>query len=118
MVHKRRHTRKHRKGGSGAASPSTYSDSASYMLKTVGNGNTQWNNVFSQGKGSSSGFPGESNSIKGLQGQQAGGSRKRKGGFWSQIINQAIVPFSIFGMQQSFRRSKRGGNKTRKHKKH
>ena len=41
------HKRKH--GGSNqypAASPSSYSDSASYMKATVGNGNEQYDNVF------------------------------------------------------------------------
>jgi hypothetical protein len=30
--------------------------------------------------------------------------KSQKGGFWGQIINQAIVPFSILGMQQSYKR--------------
>ena len=39
---------------------------------------------------------------------------KRGGGLWGQIINQAIVPLSIFGMQQSYRRkpSYKGKNKS------
>ena len=111
-----RRNRRSRRGGSGAANPSSYSDAASYMKATVGSGNQQWNNVF-EGKG-------QSNAIVGLEGQKAGkrrsrkASRRKRGGFWGQIINQAIVPFSIFGMQQTFRRKKHGGKGTRKHRRH
>jgi hypothetical protein len=41
-------------------------------------------------------------------------SSKRRGGFWGHVINQAVVPFSILGMQQTYKRKKRGGKKTRK----
>jgi hypothetical protein len=47
----------------------------------------------------------------------AGRSRGRRGGLWGQVINQAIVPFGILGMQQSFRRKKHGG-KTHKRRRH
>jgi hypothetical protein len=40
-------------------------------------------------------------------------SNKRRGGFWGHVINQAVVPFSILGMQQTYGRKKRGG-RTRK----
>ncbi len=111
----RKSYRKHKRGGSGAASPSSYSDAQSYMRATVGTGNQQYNNVFDIGT------KGQSNIIKGLQGQSAGSrkhrrTRSKKGGFWGQVINQAIVPFSILGLQQTFRRSKRGGKHTRKHR--
>jgi hypothetical protein len=44
-------------------------------------------------------------------------SRKtaRRGGFLGQLVNQAIVPFSILGMQQTYRRKRQGGKKTRRH---
>jgi len=44
-------------------------------------------------------------------------SRSRTGGFLGEVLNQAIVPFSILGMQQSFRRKKNGG-KTHKRRRH
>ncbi len=50
-------------------------------------------------------------------GKRRSRSRSRKGGLWGQVINQAIVPFSILGMQQSFRRKKHGG-KTHKRRRH
>lgn len=112
--HSRKHSRKHR-GGAGAADPSSYSSAATYMLKTVGTGNEQYNNVFSQsGPDANS----QANVVVGLQGQRAGSrkrrshSRSKKGGFWSQIVNQAIVPFSILGLQQTYRRKRQGGAKT------
>jgi hypothetical protein len=112
--------RKHRRGGAGAASPSSYSDAASFMKATVGSGNQQYNNVFDIGKTNS-----QSNAIVGLEGQRAGrrrsrskkgGSKRKKGGFWGHVINQAIVPFSILGMQQSYRRKRSGGSKTKRHR--
>jgi hypothetical protein len=56
----------------------------------------------------------------GLQGQMTGGRksrRKRNGGFFGEIINQAIVPFALLGMQQTYRK-KRNGGRTRRHRRH
>ena len=39
-------------------------------------------------------------------------SRAKSGGFFGSVINQAIVPFSLLAMQQSYR--KKGGRKTMK----
>ena len=102
----------HRRGGSGAANPSSYDSASTYMRATVGTGNQQYDNVFESSKNSSN-----SNSIVGLQGQRAGkrgGTKKRRGGYWSQVINQAIIPFTLLGLQQTYRR-KKGGRKTRRH---
>lgn len=103
-----------RRGGAaaGAANPSTYDSASTYMRATVGSGNQQYDNVFESSKNSSN-----SNSIVGLQGQRAGkrgGTKKRRGGYWSQVINQAIIPFTLLGLQQTYRR-KKGGRKTRRH---
>lgn len=106
--HRKRSNR--RRGG--AANPSSYSSASTYMRATVGTGNQQYNNVFESSKNSSN-----SNSIVGLQGQRAGkrgGTKKRRGGYWSQVINQAIIPFTLLGLQQTYRR-KKGGRKTRRH---
>jgi hypothetical protein len=43
-------------------------------------------------------------------------SRRKRGGLLGQVINQAIVPFGILGLQQSYRRHKRGGKYTRKYR--
>ena len=50
-------------------------------------------------------------------GRRRSRSRGKRGGLWGEVINQAIVPFGILGMQQSFRRKKQGGktNKRRRH---
>jgi hypothetical protein len=47
--------------------------------------------------------------------QSAGGRRSKRGGLWGEVINQAIVPLSILGMQQTYRK-KQGGRKTRRHR--
>lgn len=116
--YKKRHSHKKRGGGETypAASPSTYSDAASYMRATVGNSNEQYDNVFMSNKSNGSG-----NAIVGLQGQRAGKKRthsksmnhtkKRKGGYWGQVINQAIVPFSLLGLQQNYGRKRSVGTK-------
>ncbi len=52
--------------------------------------------------------------------QSAGKGRKhrksRRGGFIGEVINQAIVPFGILGLQQTYRKNRTGGRKTRRHR--
>jgi hypothetical protein len=50
-------------------------------------------------------------------GSQSGGKRKSrgrktKGGYWANVIQTALVPFGLLGLQNSF------ANSTRKHRKH
>lgn len=120
----RRSTRRHRKGGAGAPDPSSYSSASTYGMAVNGSGDSQYNRVF-QNSSPDAKFP--SNIIVGVQGQnlgyspstqKAGSRRKKKGGFWGQIVNQALVPFGILGMQQTYRRKKNGGAKSRKNRKH
>ena len=47
---------------------------------------------------------------------QSAGKRRKKGGFLGSVISQAIVPFSLLGLQQTYRRKKNGGRKTRRHR--
>ena len=42
-----------------------------------------------------------------------GGRRSRKAGSLAGLVNQAVVPFSILAMQQSYKK-KRGGRRTRR----
>lgn len=122
MAHTRKHrSRKHRsrknyRGGGGAAD---------YMLQTVGSADQQYNNVFDI----NSSLKAQGNAIVGLQGQNTewppnsginsaaaramtgGKRRRRRGGFLGSAINQAVVPLSILGMQQSYKKSKRMGGK-------
>lgn len=49
--------------------------------------------------------------------QSAGRRRKKRGGFpIGSIINQAVVPFSLLGLQQTYRRKKHGGRKSSKNR--
>jgi hypothetical protein len=41
-------------------------------------------------------------------------SKNRRGGFLGSLIRQAIVPFSILGLQQTFRKKRHGNKSTRK----
>ena len=113
----------YKRGGStnniaGHPNPSSYSDGASYVKAAVGSTNTQYENVFKNPNNTS-----PSNGLIGLQGQKISGGRKykkhpkksKKGGYWSQVVNQAVVPFTLWGMQSTYR-SKRGGKGTRKRK--
>ena len=48
--------------------------------------------------------------------QSAGKRRKksRRGGFFGEVISQAVVPFGLLGLQQTYRKKRSGGKKTRK----
>ena len=92
--------RRSMRGGMSAPNPSSYSDTSSWGMAVNGSGPSQYDRTF---QGSDSAV------YKSVQGQSAGGKRGKKGGFWGQVINQAVVPFSIFGMQQTYRRGKHGG---------
>jgi hypothetical protein len=115
------HRHKH-KGGNGS-----YTSAASYQEYVNGTSvNDQVNRTFSN-----SGDNG--NLIVGAQGQNSemintptnqqlsliqsagrrrsrGRSRNLRGGIWGSVLNQAIVPFSILGLQQSYK--KKGGKRT------
>jgi hypothetical protein len=114
------------RGGSG-----NYSSATTYGEYVNGSGGSQWARTMDQ-SGPYGKIPG--NDIIGAQGQnvipptrmptsgelslvQSAGRRRRRGGFLGEVINQAIVPFGILGMQQTYRR-KRGGKsrKTRRHR--
>ena len=41
--------------------------------------------------------------------------RSRRGWFFGQVFNQAIVPFGLLGLQQTYRKKSRCGRKSRKH---
>ena len=72
--------RKHR--GGNAANPSSYSSGSTYGMAVVGSGDSQFNRVFNNGSANS-------NAITGLQGQVAGGRKRRKskkGGFLGKLL--------------------------------
>ena len=43
-------------------------------------------------------------------------TKSRRGGFLGSLINTAIVPLSILGMQQTYRKKSHGGKHNRKNK--
>lgn len=99
-------------GGAGAPNPSSYSSASTYQMAVNGTANDQYNRVFNvAGPDGST----QSNAIVGLQGQRAGRRRSRRhkrGGFWGEVINQAVVPVSLLAMQQRYgKRSRRGGSR-------
>jgi len=126
-----RRSRRSRKMSGG----SPYSSASTYGEYVNGSAGAQYNRVFDQA-GSYGQLQG--NTIIGAQGQnipsssqmptgeqmaliqRAGrrhrsrGRRSRKGGFLGEVVNQAIVPFALLGMQQTYRRGKRGGRHTRR----
>ena len=124
--HRHSKRRMHR-GGSGS-----YSSASTYGSYVNGSGNAQYNRVFDQA-GAYGRISG--NDIIGAQGQnipttsqmptssqlsliQKAGRRRRGGGLIGSVVNQALVPFTLLGLQQTYRRGKKGGRKTRRHRKH
>ena len=134
--------RRHRKRSMRGGSP--YSSATTYGQYVNGSDNSQYDRTFSQ-TGPYGNVPG--NLLIGKEGQwsqdvgapnaaslsliQSAGSRhrrhrkggrrtkKRRGGFLGQVINQAIVPFGILGMQQSFRRNHRHNHsKSKSHRRY
>jgi len=107
-----------------------YSSASSYGSYVNGSENSQYDRVFSQAgpyasvQGNVSiGAQGQNANMLGTPSdnnlsliQSAGSKRrhsrkrhhtkKRRGGFLGQVINQAIVPFGLLGMQQTYRRNK------------
>lgn len=128
MTHKRRSHhkrsgRRHKRGGS-------YSSAASYNEYVNGTEAAQYSRVFDQA-GPYGNVPG--NIIIGAQGQNAhqpgmptaqqlalvqkAGRRRtrgKRGGIWGSVVNQAIVPFSLLGLQQSYGRRGHNNMRTRR----
>lgn len=121
-AHRRRHISRHKKMRGGS-----YSSASSYGTYVNGTADAQYNRVFDQ-SGQYGQVPG--NVIIGQQGQnlvsaarmptaselslvQKAGSKNRRGGFLGQVINQAIVPFGLLGLQQTYRRKNK--KHTRRH---
>ena len=99
--------RRSMRGGVNAPNVGSYSDTSSWGMAVNGSGDSQYARTFDNTT------PGPA-VYSSVQGQKAGGKKGKKGGFWGQIINQAIVPFSIFGMQQTYRRKNGGGTKKKR----
>ena len=108
----RRSSRRNYKGGDGAGEN---------MIRLVGDGEAQFNNVFGSGNTSQSNVIvpiQNSASVGGQKGGcvtcgKGGGKRGRKGGFLGPILNQAVVPMAILGMQQTYGRNHHHSNSNR-----
>lgn len=131
MTHKRRHSRGKR-GSRGMRGG--YTSASTYGSYVNGSGDSQFARTFdttgpfasrvgaeyvgAQGQNSQQfGSP----SAQNLSLVQSAGRRRRRskrGGFLGLggIINQAIVPFGILGMQQTYRKKSHGGRRSRKHR--
>lgn len=121
--HKSRSSRKHRGGES-----QPYSSAATYQNWMLGSENDQYGRVFDQSGPNTS----QSNAImanansgsvgylpyqRAGKGRRSSSRRGKKGGFLGSVVNQAIVPFGLVGLNQYYgkrRGSKTLGNKTRK----
>ena len=129
----RKNARRRSRGGAGAPNPSSYSSGTTYVQAVAGNINTpnggQYGRTFDiNGPGNNN----TGNGLIGLQGQLVakgfkGGSKrsssssksKKGGSFWGlgEVIRQAIVPFTLLGLQQTYnRRGKSSYNRTKKYR--
>lgn len=98
--------RRGKRGGDGGAD---------WVLKNFGNGNQQWDNTFTNSGSAQQGnllptLPGapavgpNNNAQSSLKGGSRRRSRSRRGGYWAQVLNQALVPFGLVGLQNRFSR--------------
>jgi len=109
MARKSRSRSRKYRGGAGSPDPSSYSSAASYGLAVNGDTNAQYDRTF-MGTGPAV--------YQGVQGQMTGGRRSRRGGFlgaMGSVVNQAIVPAALLGMQQTYRKKHHGGRKSRRY---
>lgn len=127
-------SRKNKRGGSSSVASNAsafpqvndYGSAGGWQLQNVGTVDQQFDKTFNQVPGvSNTGFPAESNAIRSLDGKYiAGGgrsrsrsrsqsrsrshSRSKKGGYWSHVLKQAVVPFTLWGLQNRYK--KKGGS--------
>jgi len=51
-------------------------------------------------------------------GSRRRGSRGKKGGYWGNVIGQALVPFGLLAAQQTYGKRKHSNTKTHKRRRH
>ena len=131
MAHKRRHSRGKR--GSRGMRGGSYTSGSTYGSYVNGTGNEQFARTFDSTGPYAARAGAEYVGAQGQNAQQFGtpsaqnlsliqsaGKRRRsrRGGFLAglgSVVNQAIVPFSILGMQQTYKKKSYGGRRTRRH---
>ena len=128
---KHRHSRRHRsrsrrmRGGS-------YTDGASYGSYVNGSPDSQFARTFdatgpyasragseyvgAQGQWSQQPNVPSAQNLALIQSAGRRRRRSRRGGFFGEVINQAIVPFGLLGLQQTYRKKSSGGRRTRRHR--
>jgi hypothetical protein len=126
MVKHSRRRRSHsvKRGGGGYTSASSYGsyvngDPASQFSRTFDQSGPYGARVGSEYVGAQGQWAGQPNTPTGEQLnliQSAGRRRKKRGGFLGPVINQGIVPFTLLGLQQTYRNKKHGGRKSRKNR--
>ncbi len=126
MAKSRTNRRRHRKSKSSRAMKGGYPASAwGNVMGTVGDGWTQFQNALTLQPGENI-VTQHSNAIEPvnninaqsaqpmLKPNMTGGkkrhNRSKKGGYWSQVISNAVVPFTLIGLQQKF------GKRTRRNR--
>ena len=131
MAHKRRHSRGKR--GSRKMRGGSYTSGSTYGSYVNGSGDSQFNRTFDIAGPYGSRVGSEYVGAQGQNSQQFGSPsaqnlsliqsagkrrRSRRGGFLELggVINQAVVPFSILGMQQTYKKKSYGGRRTRKYR--
>ena len=96
------------RGGVGnAPDPNSYSSAASYGLAVNGTTNQQFERTFDQGgmlPNDNAGYVGAQGQLTGKVGGGKRGKGRKRGGMWGTIAKDAVVPFGILAMQQSYKR--------------
>jgi hypothetical protein len=121
IMARKRHSRKYRKRGGSYSSASSYQEYVNgnsvndQLSRTFGNGTSSNGNLIIGAQGQNSTQFGGPTSAQLSQIQSAGKSRRKRGGIWGSVLNQAIVPFSILGLQQTYKRKHNGGKKSKRH---
>lgn len=114
-----RKSRNKRRGGALSYSNVTQPDefgAGKYVFGHYGSGEQQFNNTFNQNNG----LPNSANTLVDLKGHQMGGRhrtrrhRKKRGGFIGDVVNQAIVPLTLLGLQQRYKKRSNNFAKTKK----
>ena len=126
----RKHSRKHRNSRKRRMTGGNSTSATTYAANVVGGLNSQFARTFDQ-SGAYGNIQGAR--IIGTSGQNtptasqmpsasqmrliqsAGNKRKKRGGFVGQVINQAIVPFGLLGMQQMYDRKRKKTYKNRRY---
>ncbi len=127
---KHRHSRRHR-SRSRRMRGGNYTSGSTYGSYVNGSGDSQFARTFDATGPYASRVGAEYVGAQGQNAQQPGvptaqnlsliqsaGKRRRsrRGGFFGEVINQAIVPFGLLGLQQTYRKKRTGGRKTRRHR--